>query len=82
MPGNRVEWSIDIDSDSADSPQDAALQAFAHMQRPGTSANFFHVYEVDGSGEAIPIDLQEIEEAYTEAEIAEAAATHYAKINS
>lgn len=60
MPGYRVEWSIDIDI--ASSPEDAARQAFAHMQRSGTTANFFHVYPEDSDGEAIPVDLQEIDE--------------------
>lgn len=53
--GYRVEWSIDIDS--ATSPEDAARQAFAHMQRPGTMATVFDVYEHDGDGEATRVDL-------------------------
>lgn len=54
----RVEWTIDIDG--ATSPEDAARQAFAHMQRPGTTANAFDVYEKDGTGEPVHVDLMEV----------------------
>lgn len=47
-----VSWEINI---AADSPQAAAAQAFAHMQRPGTTCTVFSVS--DGSGEAVTVDL-------------------------
>lgn len=61
MPRYLVQWEIDID---ADSPEDAARQAFAHMQRPGTTANVFDVIEHDAGGEKVRVDLQEIDEAH------------------
>lgn len=58
MPRYLVTWEIDID---ADSPEDAARLAFAHMQRPGTTANVFDVIEHDTNGEAVRVDLEEID---------------------
>lgn len=55
----RVEWTMDIE---ADSPEAAARQAFAHMQRPGTTANVFDVQQDDGS-DAVRIDLEELDQA-------------------
>lgn len=52
-----AEWTIDIDS--AEGPVDAAKQAFAHMQRPGTSANVFTI--IDGLGNRFKVDLSEHE---------------------
>lgn len=51
-----VEWTINVE---ADSPREAALQAFAHMQRTGTTANVFQVYDDLGSGEPVTIDLED-----------------------
>ena len=59
MPRYLVQWEIDIEG--ADSPEDAARQAFAYIQRPGTSANVFDVIEHDSNGEAIRVDLDEID---------------------
>lgn len=41
----RVVWRIDI---HAETPKEAAEQAFAIMQRAGTIANYFEVYDRDG----------------------------------
>lgn len=57
MPGYFVTWEIDI-FDAA-SPREAAEQAFAAMQRPGTLATAFKVIEHDSGGEAVTVDLLE-----------------------
>lgn len=54
--GYHVTWEIDIDS--ADSPEDAARQAWAHMRRADSIANVFDVIEHDGA-ETVRVDLQE-----------------------
>lgn len=62
MPRYLVTWEIDIED--ADSPEDAARQAFAHMQRPGTSANVFKVKTRDASGVCqgiTTVDLDELD---------------------
>jgi hypothetical protein len=59
MPRYRVSWEIDIVD--AVSPEDAARQAHAIQQRPGTSATVFDVIEFDSGGEAVSIDLTEID---------------------
>lgn len=56
-----VVWEIDID---ADSPREAAEQAFHYMQIPGTSANAFDVFDEDG--EPVHVDLMEDEDAEVE----------------
>ena len=48
-----VTWEIDIE---ADTPEAAALEAFAHMQRPGTTANFFTVYDERGDGTSVDLE--------------------------
>lgn len=50
-----VTWEIDIFD--ADSPREAAQQAFDAVRRPGTLATVFKVVEHDTGGEAISIDL-------------------------
>lgn len=40
-----VTWEIDV---YAETPREAAEQAFAHMQRVGTTANYFLVQDQDG----------------------------------
>lgn len=55
MPSYLVTWEIDI-FDAA-SPREAAEQAFAHMQRPGTMATAFKVIEHDSGGDAVSVDL-------------------------
>lgn len=57
MPDYRVTWEIDI---NADSPQEAAKQAWEHMQRPDSTANVFDV--VDSKGNTTRVDLLELEE--------------------
>lgn len=49
-----VVWEIDI---YANTPREAAKQAFAHMQRLNTTANYFEVYDQDG--EKTIVDLEE-----------------------
>ncbi len=48
----RVTWSIDIDSDIASTPHDAARAALEMLQDPDSIA---HVFEVDGT----EVDLDE-----------------------
>lgn len=55
-----VTWEIDIED--ATSHEDAARQAFAYMQRPGTTTTVFDVTEHDTNGEARRIDLTELDE--------------------
>lgn len=50
-----VTWEIDK---YAETPEEAALEAFGHMNRPGTSATFFTVY--DDRGDGVSVDLQEL----------------------
>lgn len=53
--GYRVCWEIDV---TADTPEDAAREAFAAMQRPGTTATVFDV--TDHTGAVTTVDLLEI----------------------
>ncbi|HYD60871.1 MAG TPA: hypothetical protein VEC35_10975 [Noviherbaspirillum sp.] len=55
MADYKVFWEIDI---SADSPREAAEQAWALMRAPNSSANSFSVS--DGVN-IIPVDLEEVE---------------------
>ncbi len=55
MPSYVVEWCIDVD---ADSPREAAQQAWETMRRPKSTANVFDV--IDPKGETKRIDLQVI----------------------
>jgi hypothetical protein len=50
----RVIWEIDVDGES---PKDAALEAYRHMYRKGTSATFFEV--IDRTGKRTRVDLLE-----------------------
>jgi hypothetical protein len=43
MPNYRVVWEFDVDDVA--NPREAAEVAFETVQRPGTSANVFDVYE-------------------------------------
>ena len=52
--GYHVMWEIDIDS--AESPLDAAKQAWNHMRATGSLANVFDVIEHDGT-DIVRIDL-------------------------
>lgn len=47
-----VVWEIDV---VATSPEDAAEEAFKHMQRPGTTAVVFDV--TDDNGRTTRVDL-------------------------
>ncbi len=49
-----VTWSIDIDAETA---KEAAEQAWACMQAPGSTANYFEVYDQDGV--STNVDLSE-----------------------
>ena len=50
-------WQIEID---ADSPEDAARQAWEHMRRPDSRANVFDIISEDGS--SARVDLTELAE--------------------
>lgn len=60
MPRYFVTWEIDIED--ATSHEDAARQAFAYMQRPGTTTTVFDVIEHETAREAVRIDLTELDE--------------------
>ena len=60
MKNYRVEWTIDV---SAEGPIGAARQARAIQQDPQSIATVFDVYEEDGNGEGMRVDLTEIDEA-------------------
>ena len=51
-----VVWEIDV---YAETPRDAAVQAFACMQKPFTTANYFEVFDQDGNKTSV--DLEEAE---------------------
>lgn len=55
--GYRVSWEIDV---TADDPVAAAREAFAAMQRPGTTATVFEV--ADEHGNITTVDLLEEDE--------------------
>ncbi len=52
-----VTWEIDVFD--VTTPREAAEQAFAAMQRRGTMATAFKVYQHDGNGEPVLVDLLE-----------------------
>ena len=52
----RVEWRIDLYAETA---REAAEQAFSIMQRDGTFATYFEVYDQDGV--KTDVDLEEDE---------------------
>lgn len=52
-----VVWEIDV---YAKTPREAAEQAFNHIQRPGTPANYFEVFDQDGH--KVCVDLSEEED--------------------
>ena len=54
---HHVTWEIDLD---AGTPREAAEEAFAIMQRPGTTATVFDV--TDEAGATHRVDLMEGEE--------------------
>lgn len=56
MPGFLVQWEIDVE---ADTPLEAAQQAFNLMRLPDTTTTVFDVIEHDSDGEAERIDLLE-----------------------
>lgn len=66
MANYHVQWEIDVDADTA---EDAARQAFAHMQRVGTTATVFQVYS-DPEGDCVTVDLTEIDEERADYETA------------
>ena len=51
-----VVWEIDV---HAETPREAAQQAFEHMQEPFTTANYFEVFDQDGNKTSV--DLEEAE---------------------
>ena len=54
-----VEWSIML---GAESPEEAARTALAIQRDPGSSATVFDVIEADGSGEALRVDLDALDD--------------------
>jgi hypothetical protein len=54
--GYHVTWEIDIDS--AESPHDAAQEAWEHMRGDSSIANVFDVIEHDGT-EIVRVDLED-----------------------
>lgn len=52
-----VQWEIDIED--VDNPIEAALNAFKHMQREGTSANVFTVKDKE-TNVITKVDLDEV----------------------
>lgn len=60
MQNYLVEWQINID---AETPEDAARQAFAIMQRSGTSATVFDIYPEDTkTGVPVRVDLTQMDQ--------------------
>jgi len=56
-----VQWTIDIEA--AETPEDAARQAWAHMRRPDSTANFFMVWPKGrDEEEGTSVDLSELEQ--------------------
>lgn len=56
MPDYRVSWSIDIE---AESPLEAAKQAFEYMQDHDTTATVFEVYShADNAKKEVKVDLR------------------------
>lgn len=56
----RVEWAIDI-FDVA-TPEDAAREASGHQRTADTTATVFDVYEENGEGSRIRVDLLKLSE--------------------
>ena len=56
MKQYKVKWEIDIE---AEGQREAAIEAFRHMQEPGTTANVFSVRENRPYARAVTVDLQE-----------------------
>ena len=50
----RVTWEIDAECET---PEEAALEAWSIMRRPGSMANVFVVF--DEQGESTKVDLEE-----------------------
>lgn len=55
----KVTWTIDIED--VDTAREAAVEAWDHMQREGSIANYFTVNNSD-TGESVDIDLTDVEE--------------------
>lgn len=60
-----VQWEIDSEGDHINNPIEAALDAFRHMQREGTTANVFTVTNKD-TKEVTTVDLDELNFEYPE----------------
>ena len=58
----QVKWVLDIED--AESPRDAAQQAWEHMQDKGSIANYFTVTN-DSSEISVDVDLEQEEETYS-----------------
>ena len=56
MPEYLVKWKINV---NADSPREAAEQAWAHMRRPDSTANVFLVISEEVPGSFYHIDLMD-----------------------
>ena len=56
MPLYRVTWESDIE---ADTPEEAARQAWQHMRTPDSIAN---VFDVSDDAETVQIDLTELDQ--------------------
>jgi hypothetical protein len=57
MTSYRVQWEIDVD---ADTPEDAARQAFEMMRDPESIATVFSVR--DAQGKSVCIDMLNLED--------------------
>jgi hypothetical protein len=53
-----VEWSMEFEAETS---EDAARQALAVHRNPESIATVFDVLEADGSGEAIRVDVTELD---------------------
>lgn len=59
MDDYHVTWEIEV---CADTPEEAAREAWRLMRVSDSTANVFDVTLPDESGETIRVDLQELEE--------------------
>ena len=59
MKGYTLYWKIEID---ADSPREAARRARDIQLDPNNTATVFEVFEHDGDGEPINVDLLDVQE--------------------
>ncbi|MEW6545090.1 MAG: hypothetical protein AB1411_15960 [Nitrospirota bacterium] len=66
MPDYFVEWEMDIDD--AQSPREAAQQAWEAMRRPDSSANVFTVHDKEsGAVYHVDLDWEEMRQAQSTA---------------